>query len=147
MRRASERSPSAEFVPLSAEFAAQLTLFGAPQRAPSPAAGELHPLAGERPSPLPAGQPAAPDRERAPVAAFERRAQLRQERGRLVAELHRRDGRGHREINTWVNRAVGLERVEGATILQLERSIQALERELTRLSRSPRLDRHSPARR
>ena len=35
-RRASEPSPHAEFVPLSAEFAAQMTLFGAPQRAPSP---------------------------------------------------------------------------------------------------------------
>jgi len=117
-RRASEPSPSAEFVPLSAEFAAQMTLFGAPQRAPSPAQPQLPPPA-----------------ERPPVAAFERRAQLRQERGRLVAELHRRDGRSHREINAWVNRAVGLERVDAASIQQLERSIGALERELTRASR------------
>jgi hypothetical protein len=115
-RRASEPSPNAEFVPLSAEFAAQMTLFGAPQRAPSPPQ-----------------QPPAP--EPAPVAAFERRAGLRQERSRLVAELHRRDGRSHREINAWVNRAVGLERVDAASIQQLERSIEALTRELMRSSR------------
>jgi hypothetical protein len=66
------------------------------------------------------------------VAAFERREGLRQERSRLVGELHRHDGRSHREINAWVNRAVGLERVEKASIQQLERSIKALARELAR---------------
>jgi len=111
-RRASEPAASAEFVPLSAEFAAQMTLFGAPQPAPAPA-----------PSPAP---------EPAPRAAYERREQLRRERGRLVAELHRRDGRAHREINAWINRAVGVERVEDASIEQLERSIAALVGELTR---------------
>jgi superfamily II DNA or RNA helicase len=114
-RRASEPSPTPEFVPLSAEFAAQMTLFGPPQRAahdPSPASA-----AEEAPEP-------------APIAAFERQAQLRQERSRLVAELHRHDGRSHREINAWVNRTVGLERVETASIKQLERSIHALTREL-----------------
>jgi superfamily II DNA or RNA helicase len=113
-RRETEPSPTAEFVPLSAEFAAQMTLFGPPQRAAS----------ADR---SPATQPAP---EAAPVAAFERRAQLRQERSRLVAELHRRDGRSHREINAWVNRAVGLERVEQASIKELERSIAALVKEL-----------------
>ena len=67
--------------------------------------------------------------------AFERRAGLRQERSRLVAELHRRDGRSHREINAWVNRAVGLERVDDASIQQLERSIETLTQELMRSSR------------
>lgn len=118
-RRASEPSPSAEFVPLSAEFAAQMTLFGTPQAAPSPSRRE----------------PQAPRPEEVPIAAFERRAQLRQERSRLVGELHRRDGRSHREINAWVNRAVGLERVDTASIKQLERSIEALVGELTRSSR------------
>ncbi|MGD0453732.1 MAG: DEAD/DEAH box helicase family protein [Solirubrobacteraceae bacterium] len=118
-RRASEPSPTAEFVPLSAEFAAQMTLFGTPQRAPSPS---------------PSQQPPPPP-EPAPVAAFERRAGLRQERSRLVAELHRRDGRSHREINAWVNRAVGLERVDDASIQQLERSIETLTQELMRSSR------------
>jgi superfamily II DNA or RNA helicase len=118
-RRASKPSPSAEFVPLSAEFAAQMTLFGPPQRAPSP-------ISAQPPSPLPAP---------APLAAFERREDLRRERSRLVAELHRRDGRSHREINTWVNRAVGVERVQTAGIKQLERSIEALMTELMRNKR------------
>ncbi len=119
-RRASEPSPSAEFVPLSAEFAAQMTLFGPPQRAPS---------AVPRRQPPPPPAPAA-------IPAFERREGLRQERSRLVAELHRRDGRSHREINAWVNRAVGLERVDAASIQQLERSIEFLVGELARSSRA-----------
>jgi superfamily II DNA or RNA helicase len=113
-RRATEPSESAEFVPLSAEFAAQMTLFGAPQPAPAP---QRQPPAAEQP---------------APVAAFQRRDDLRHERSRLVAELHRRDGRSHREINAWLNRAVGLQRVEEASIRQLERSIEALTQELLR---------------
>jgi hypothetical protein len=116
-RRASEPSPTPDFVPLSAEFAAQMTLFGAPQAAPVSASGPSSKL-----------EPA----EAAPPAAFERRAELRQERSRLVGELHRRDGRSHREINAWLNRKVGLERVDEATIPQLERSIRALVKELTR---------------
>jgi superfamily II DNA or RNA helicase len=116
-RRASEPSPSSEFVPLSAEFAAQMTLFGAPSAAhpPSPGAPMLVP------EPVPV-----------PVAAFEQRTELRRERTRLVGELHRRDGLGHREINAWLNRKVGVTRVEEATIKQLEQSIRALAKELDR---------------
>ena len=121
-RRASEPSPQAEFVPLSAEFAPQMTLFGSAAPAPAP----MMTSSSTRP---PAPEPT-------PVAAFERRADLRAERSRLVADLHRRDGRSHREINAWLNRAVGVERVESATIPQLERSIAALVKELTR-RRSP----------
>jgi superfamily II DNA or RNA helicase len=116
-RRQSEPSPAEEFVPLNAEFAAQMTLFGPPQR--------------------PATQ-APPEPPRAPLAApaaFERRADLREKRSRLVAELHRRDGRSHREINAWVNRAVGVRQVDSATIDQLKRSIDTLMGELMRSSR------------
>ena len=77
-----------------------------------------------------------PAPEAAPPAAFERRADLRAERSRLVADLHRRDGRSHREINAWLNRAVGVDRVESATIPQLERSVAALVKELTKRNRS-----------
>jgi superfamily II DNA or RNA helicase len=152
-RRASEPSPEAEFVPLNAEFAAQMTLFGGPApasaampaasptaaQAPAPssnAAAELAPFraAAAEAAPSSAAE-LAPVDEPPRMAAFERRAELRQERSRLVAELHRRDGRSHREINAWLNRAVGLERVDAATIPQLERSITALVRELTRGSR------------
>jgi superfamily II DNA or RNA helicase len=117
-RRTSERSPAVEFVPLSAEVAPQMTLFGpAPTVKPSKTTTE--------PSTT----------EPAPVAAFERRASLREERRRLVADLAKRAGSNHREINAWVNRAVGVQRVESASIEQLERSVQALVRELTRHSR------------
>ncbi|HTA12906.1 MAG TPA: DEAD/DEAH box helicase family protein [Solirubrobacteraceae bacterium] len=164
-RRASEPLPAAEFVPLNAEFAAQMTLFGGPapasaaMPAPSPTAAQAPPLSPNAATELAPSSTAAAElapssaaatelapssaaaAELAPVeepprmAAFERRAELRQERSRLVAELHRRDGRSHREINAWLNRAVGLERVDSATIPQLERSIAALVRELTRDSR------------
>jgi superfamily II DNA or RNA helicase len=126
-RRASEPTPASDFVPLSAEFAAQMTLFGAPASAAAS-------------TPVPAPSPAPPQTQTmpapAPLAAFEQRAELRQERSRLVGELHRRDGRSHREINAWLNRTVGLQRVDDATIPQLERSVRALVKELTRGKRA-----------
>jgi superfamily II DNA or RNA helicase len=122
-RRASEPTPAGDFVPLSAEFAAQMTLFGAPAAAN---------VSASAPAPPQVPTMAAPEPEPAPLAAFEQRAELRQERSRLVGELHRRDGRSHREINAWLNRVVGLERVDDATIEQLERSVRALVKELTR---------------
>jgi superfamily II DNA or RNA helicase len=136
-RRRSEPSPSAEFVPLSAEFAPQMTLFG-----PSPAMASASGLAAGGDSGMasvPAGAPAAVRRsaaapEPAPMAAFERRAHLRAERSRLVADVHRRDGRSHREINSWLNREVSIARVDDATIEQLERSVARLVKELTRKS-------------
>ncbi len=112
-RRQTERSPQADFVPLSAEFAPQLTLFG-----PAPAAS-----APSRP---------VADPEPPPQAAFERHRSLREQRSRLVAELTRREKRSHREVNAWVNREAGIESVQRATIAQLERSVQALQRELSR---------------
>jgi superfamily II DNA or RNA helicase len=118
-RRASEPTPSAEFEPLSAEFAPQMTLFGPAPQAPVALA--------EPPSRHADAQAAAP-------AAFERRAELRAERSRLVADLQRRGGGSHREINAWLNRKVGVERVERASIEQLERSIATLVKELTRRS-------------
>ena len=116
----SEPSEQVEFVPLSAEFAPQMTLFGSAPQATAIASSSTR---------LPAP-------EAAPPAAFERRADLRAERSRLVADLHRRDGRSHREINAWLNRAVGVDRVESATIPQLERSVAALVKELTKRNRS-----------
>jgi superfamily II DNA or RNA helicase len=115
-RRSSEPSPAMEFVPLSAEVAPQMTLFG-----PAPT---LAKDTAKQPTPEPV-----------PMAAFERRAHLREERHRLVAELARRGGGSHREINAWINREVGVGRVESATIEQLERTVQRLVRELTRHSR------------
>jgi superfamily II DNA or RNA helicase len=123
-RRASEPSPAPEFVPLSAEFAPQMTLFGPTPRAAAPDRTAATAGAGAATS--------AP----APRAVFERRQSLREERSRLVADLQRRGGGSHREINAWLNRAVGVQRVESASIEQLERSVKALVKELTRRSRA-----------
>ena len=118
-RRASEPTPAMEFVPLSADVAPQMTLFG-----PAPSS-----------TPAQAKRPVQPAPEPAPMAAFERRAHLREERRRLVADLVKRGGGSHREINAWINREVGVGRVESASIGQLERTVERLVRELTRHSR------------
>jgi superfamily II DNA or RNA helicase len=118
-RRASEPSPAMEFVPLSADVAPQMALFG-----PAPTVAASHTKRQQQQSePEPV------------VAAFERRASLREQRRGLVADLARRSGSNHREINAWVNREVGVTRVESASIEQLERAVQKLVRELTKHSR------------
>jgi hypothetical protein len=66
------------------------------------------------------------------MAAFERRAWLREERRRLVADLQRREGHSHGQINSWLNQRVGITRVEAASIEQLERSVKVLVEQLTR---------------
>jgi superfamily II DNA or RNA helicase len=118
-----ELSDALAFVPLSADVAPQLTLFGPP--------------AGSRaipwPRPLPA--PAPPDRDHGDgdrdAPAFERRTLLRSERRRLVSEVTRRDGTSHREINAWLNRKLGITSVEHATLEDLEQSVDLLVGKLT----------------
>ncbi len=125
-RRQTERGDALDFEPLSADVAPQMTLFG-------PVAGDQLPApAAIRPSapvvPLPAvPAPAAAD---APLPAFERRAQLRAKRHRLVADLARDLRTSHREVNAMVNRELGIASVEKATLDQLERSIAWLDRRL-----------------
>jgi superfamily II DNA or RNA helicase len=116
-RLQTERSEVPQFVPVAADVAPQLALFGPPAGAPAAAA--------------PAFRPAVPDEpEPDDLPAFERRRLLRDKRHRLVADLRRRDGRTHAEINLWLNRSVGIRRVEDATIEQLEQSIDVLLDEL-----------------
>jgi hypothetical protein len=67
-----------------------------------------------------------PEQPASRLSAFERRNILRDKRHRLVGDLGRRDRRPHREINAWLNQAVGVTRVEDATIDQLERSVDLL---------------------
>ncbi len=110
-RDESERSEAPAFVPLSADVAPQMTLFGPPPAATATAAAP--------PAPAP-----APAEEELP--AFERRARLRDERHRLVSEVRRRDGTSHREVNAWLNRTLGIQSVEQATLDQLERSVELL---------------------
>jgi superfamily II DNA or RNA helicase len=123
-RRETERSEELAFEPLSADVAPQMTLFGSPSPATS------HPFAPPRFAPLaPGSQPTPHERE---LPAFERRALLRSERHRLVSEVRRRDGTSHREINAWLNRKLGISRVEEATLTDLERSVELLVGKLTR---------------
>jgi superfamily II DNA or RNA helicase len=122
-RAESERGEAAEFVALSADVAptSQMSLFGG---GPTVAAA-TSPI-------LPSFTAAVQDGDdEEPVtasrlSAFERRNILRDKRHRLVGDLGRRDRRPHREINAWLNQAVGVTRVEDATIDQLERSVDLL---------------------
>ncbi|MFL5863931.1 MAG: DEAD/DEAH box helicase [Solirubrobacteraceae bacterium] len=144
-RRQTERSDALEFVPLSADVAPQLTLFGAPASAapssPSAAAGRWASALAEarqdgRRDAHPGADPGA-NSEREPgapheIPAFERRARLRDERHRLVSEVRRRDGLSHREVNAWLNRKIGITSVEHATVAELEQSVEMLMGRLTR---------------
>jgi superfamily II DNA or RNA helicase len=144
-RRQTERSDAPEFVPLSADVAPQMTLFGTPAPAPAPAPARAPAAAAARWASAiasPAQSPTDPQIETGgdeeafsgshEIPAFERRAQLRDERHRLVSEVRRRDGSSHREINAWLNRKVGITSVEKASLADLERSVELLMGKLTR---------------
>ncbi len=124
-RRESELAAPLDFVPLSADVAPQMTLFGGP--APAPAAP-----AAWAPEPVLAGVHEELDSPGGQTPAFERRAMLRDERHRLVSELRRRDGSSHREINAWLNRRLGIASVDEATLQDLERSVEILVSKLTK---------------
>ncbi len=119
-----------EFVPLAADVAPQMALFGPPpgeSAAPAPKVMSPRSFPSAVPgAPAPAEKPA-----RSELTAFERRALLRDKRHTLVSELRKRDGRSQREINAWLNREVGIAKVAEATIEQLERSCSLLLDELT----------------
>ncbi len=120
-RAQTEPSPGLAFEPLSAEVAPQMTLFGPAPKAPP-----------KRLVSVPVPEPQIP----VEVPAFERRAQLRSERHRLVSEVRRRDGTSQREVNAWLNRRLGIASVEEATVAQLERSVELLVETLTKRSRA-----------
>ncbi len=124
--RETERSEVPEFVPLSADVAPQLALFGGGDPAPAPAAATYAP---------PPPSATRDDDAGTGLAAFERRQHLRDRRHRLVSDLRRSSGRSQREINAWLNRATGVTKVGDATIDQLDRSISLLLDELTKTSR------------
>lgn len=142
-----ETEPDAmpEFVPLSADVAPQMSLFGSPQPVRGSAA-ERWGIAPGGPASATAAAPGAHgagagdarnaeprdgDGPRA-IPAFERRRMLRDERHRLVSEVRRRDGTSHREINAWLNRTLGIASVEKASLSELERSVELLVGKLTR---------------
>jgi hypothetical protein len=142
-RRETERTEAPDFEPLLADVAPQMTLFGSPPTqdshltamAAAPAAAHVPPSAPRAPltsvptpEPVPAPEPAEP----ASIPAFERRRQMRAQRHRLVSDLARVEKLGQRDVNAWINRELGIPSVEKATLPQLERSIEWLERKLAR---------------
>jgi superfamily II DNA or RNA helicase len=142
-RRETERTEAPDFEPLLADVAPQMTLFGsAPAEdshltamANAPAAAYVPPPAPRAPvTPVPMPEPVpTPERaEPASVPAFERRKQMRARRHRLVSDLARVEKLGQRDVNAWINRELGIPSVEKATLPQLERSIEWLERKLDR---------------
>ena len=125
-RRRTEPDAPEAFIPLAADVAPQLALFGG-----GPPPPVVKPVAF-------AGPPAVAERDaepEAPVPAFRQRARLRDKRHGLVKTLAGFTGSSHREINTWVNRLSGVGSVGEATIEQLEKAIELLNAELDRLSR------------
>ncbi|MGH2943665.1 MAG: hypothetical protein ACRDLN_12925, partial [Solirubrobacteraceae bacterium] len=79
--------------------------------------------------------PAAPPPAAVEEPVFQRRSRLRDERQRLVVALAGMEGRSHREINTWLNREIGIAGVREASIEQLERSVELLQAKLDRIGR------------
>jgi len=112
------------FVPLAADVAPQLALFGG---GPPPPAF--------KPATFAAPAAVADAAEPPPEPAFKRRARLRDKRHGLVKALAGFNGSSHREVNAWLNRASGVRSVGDASIEQLERSIELALAELDRLSR------------
>ena len=129
-RRETEKSEAAEFLALSADVAptSQMSLFGGPAAVPAftPPPAAASPLLAEFTPAVSAETDAAKGAPTSNLSAFERRNILRDKRHRLVGDLGRRDRRPHKEINAWLNQAVGVSRVEDATLDQLERSIDLL---------------------
>ncbi len=79
-------------------------------------------------SPKPAPRGSGRERE----TAYATRERLRGERSRLVADVARRTGKSHREIQARVNRATRTRSVSSATIDQLQRGNELLRQELWR---------------
>ena len=122
-----ERSPTPEFVPLSAEVVSQMTLFGGAEPLPAP------PPAATRWRTATAGFGSigrAPNRSPPRPHSSAGRACARSATGsspRSAAAM----ASSHREINQWLNRKVGIASVEQATIPELERSVDLLMKRLT----------------
>ena len=72
--------------------------------------------------------PQEPERE----SGYAARERLRAERSRLVANVSRRTGKSHKEVQARINRATRAASVSSATIGQLERGNEMLRRELWR---------------
>jgi superfamily II DNA or RNA helicase len=127
--RAERREPGEAFAALSSGDAeldeaimSETTLQLFPTDDPKP-----KPKSPTRPNPD-ASESSEPERE----SAYAARERLRAERSRLVADVARRTGKSHREIQARINRATRARSVSSATLDQLERGNGMLRRELWR---------------
>ncbi|MFP5362152.1 MAG: DEAD/DEAH box helicase [Thermoleophilia bacterium] len=126
-RRRSEPTEPEAFVPLDADVAPQLALFGG---------GPPPPAVAIRPAAVAAGRSADAGADAdAAEPVFQRRRRLRDKRQGLVVTLAGFERRSHRDINSWLNREIGAAGVREATIEQLERSIELLQARLDRIGR------------
>ncbi len=125
-RERSEPEIPEAFVPLNADVAPQLALFGG-----GPPPPVVKPPVAFRGPPAVAAEPAAEP----PVPAFKQRARLRDKRHGLVKTLAGFQGSSHRDVNTWVNRKTGVTSVGDASIEQLQHAVELLLAELDRISR------------
>ena len=122
-RRETEKSDAIDFEPLSADVAPQMTLFGPAPTAPAVTVTRTITVPLSEAVPI-------PDAADQAVPLFERRAQLRAKRHKLVSELARDRRTRHSDVNAEVNREIGIDSVGKATVEQLERSIAWLDRAL-----------------
>jgi hypothetical protein len=95
-----------------------------PTEDPEPKAKKVAVLA----RPEAASEDLEPERE----SAYATRERLRGERSRLVANVARRTGKSHREVQARINRDTRARSVGSATIEQLERGNAILRHELWR---------------
>jgi superfamily II DNA or RNA helicase len=133
-RAPTEASAQLDYEPVSADVAAQMSLFGPAPVAPAKATPAALAAADVPAYDLTPARPPAPEVRDGVVAvpAFERRAKLRKLRHQLVSDLARRDGLTHQQVNRQVNDRVGVTSVEKATLEQLMKSIDVLEQLLRR---------------
>lgn len=115
-RRQSEPGEDLEFTPLLADVAPQMTLFGAPDPAPPPP---------------PVVKPAEPDAQTEATPLYARREALRKQRHELVSSLSRKTGQSQAQINGEINQALGIARVQDASLEELERAVELLLDRLT----------------
>jgi superfamily II DNA or RNA helicase len=106
---------------LDAAIMSETTLQLFPTEDPEPAAKKATAVA--RPAAAP--EDLEPERE----SAYATRERLRGERRQLVADVARRTGKSHREVQARINRATRTRSVTSATIDQLERGNALLRRE------------------
>ncbi|MCW2954227.1 MAG: DEAD-like helicase [Conexibacter sp.] len=104
-----------------------LSLFGEPEPVkPAPSAAFVAFTQSTGGAAAPAPPPTATGD---PSSSYQRREKLRVERSRLVSIRARQTGEEHRAINGRINRAVGAKTVANATLEQLQRANELLERE------------------